>query len=95
MHRQRTAEKVLYLDFDGVLDDDEVYVHPRRGIYIATPGRMLFESEPILEALLAPYPDVAIVLATSWVRVLTFHRAKTHLSPALQQRVIGTTFHSR
>lgn len=95
MAQLRTAEKVLYLDFDGVLHDDEVYFQRGRGIYIKTPGRTLFEWMPILEALLAPHPDVAIVLSTSWVRVLSFNRAKMYLSAPLQQRVIGATFHSR
>lgn len=84
--------KILYLDFDGVLHDERVYFHPRRGIYVATPGRVLFEWMPILERLLAPYPDVRIVLSTSWARVRSVSFVKKNLSPALQERVIGTTF---
>ncbi|GIZ51919.1 HAD domain-containing protein [Noviherbaspirillum aridicola] len=95
MTQLRSAEKVLYLDFDGVLHDDEVYFKRGRGIYIKTPGRSLFEWMPILDELLAPHPDLAIVLSTSWVRVMSFNRAKMHLSPSLQERVIGATFHSR
>ncbi|KIF83060.1 HAD domain-containing protein [Noviherbaspirillum autotrophicum] len=95
MNQLHKATKVLYLDFDGVLHDDEVYFHPRRGIYIKTPGRTLFEWAPILEDLLAPHPDVGIVLATSWVRVMSFQKAKRHLCPALQERVIGATYHRR
>lgn len=95
MKKPRYAEKVLYLDYDGVLHDEEVYFHPRRGIYIATAGRTLFEWVPILEQLLEPHPDVAIVLSTSWVRVRNFEYAKKRLSPKLQARVIGATFHNR
>jgi hypothetical protein len=95
MNNILTADKVLYLDYDGVLHDGEVYRHPRRGIYVKTPGRSLFEWMPILEALLAPYPQVAIVLSTSWVRVLSFQDARQRLSPALQARVIGATYHRR
>ncbi|RJG05351.1 hypothetical protein D3870_04340 [Noviherbaspirillum cavernae] len=95
MPRTRSAEKILYLDFDGVLHDEAVYFHPRRGIYLATPGRVLFEWIPILEQLLAPHPSVAIVLSTSWVRVRSFDYAKRQLSPGLQERVIGATFHKR
>lgn len=87
--------KILYLDFDGVLHDEEVYFHPRRGIYINTPGRTLFEWMPILEELLAPYPEVQIVLSTSWVRVRNYSYARKQLSRSLQARVIGATFHSR
>lgn len=93
--KQVYAEKVLYLDFDGVLHDGEVYWHIKRGIYMKTPGRRLFEWMAILEELLAPYPDVKIVLSTSWVRARNFNFARSQLSPALQARVIGATFHKR
>ena len=95
MKKTRFAEKVLYLDFDGVLHHEEVYFHPRRGIYINAPGRVLFEWMPILEDLLTPYPEVAIVLSTSWVRVRRYDYTKKQLSPELQKRVIGATFHNR
>lgn len=85
--------RVLYLDFDGVLHDEQVYFHPQRGIYIETPDRTLFEWMPILEELLKPHPDVRIVLSTSWVRVKSFDFAKKQLSPTLQKRIIGATFH--
>jgi len=85
----------LYLDFDGVLHDENVYFHPRRGIYIKTPGRTLFEWMPILEGLLLPHPEVSIILSTSWVRVFSFDFAKNQLSQALQERVIGATYHRR
>jgi len=87
--------RVVMLDFDGVLHDDQVYWHPKRGIYVGTPGRALFEWMPVLEDLLAPYPDVKIVLSTSWVRVKSFDFAKKQLSRSLQNRVIGATFHRR
>lgn len=95
MDNIQTADKVLYLDFDGVLHDDAVYWSPARGIYIKTPGRTLFEWMPILEELLMPYQEVKIVLSTSWVRVKNFEFAKKHLSPALQTRVVGATYHRR
>lgn len=89
------AKFVLYLDFDGVLHDEDVWWHPRRGIFVNTPGRTLFEWMPILEELLAPYPEVCVVLSTSWVRARSFDYAKGQLSQALRQRVIGATFHRR
>jgi hypothetical protein len=85
--------RILYLDFDGVLHDKQVYFHPRRGIYMNRPGRVLFEWMPILDRLLAPHPDVRIVLSTSWVSVRNFNFVKKHLSPSLQDRVVGATFH--
>lgn len=86
---------ILYLDFDGVLHDDEVYCHRKGGIYIQTPGRVLFEWMPILCELISPYPHVSIVLATSWVHVFSFDFAKSQLAPALQHRIIGATYHRR
>ncbi|MBZ2206260.1 HAD domain-containing protein [Massilia soli] len=87
--------KVCYLDFDGVLHDDSVYWNSKIGIHIRQPGRTLFEWMPVLEKLLLPYPDVRIVLSTSWVRVKSFEFAKRELSPALQARVVGATYHNR
>lgn len=87
--------KICYLDYDGVVHDQEVYWHPKRGIYMRTPGRTLFEWMPILDELLAPHPDVRIVLSTSWVHVRSFNFAKKQLTPSLQERVIGATFHNR
>ncbi|WP_194726557.1 HAD domain-containing protein [Noviherbaspirillum malthae] len=95
MDKLLTADKVLYLDFDGVLHHENVLTHPYRGTYIAAPGRMLFEWMPILEALLASHPDVAIVLSTSWVLGRSFDFAKSRLSSSLQKRVIGATFNHR
>lgn len=88
-------EVVLYLDYDGVLHHEDVWWHPRRGAYIRAPGYELFEHLPLLEAALQPYPDVRIVLSTSWVRVRRFSRAVKRLSPALRECVIGATFHTR
>lgn len=87
--------QVIYCDYDGVLHDDSVYSTRQMGIHIRTPGRTLFEWMPTLEALLAPHPDVKIVLSTSWVRVKSFEFAKRQLSPNLQSRVIGATYHRR
>jgi len=86
---------VLYLDFDGVLHEENVRWSIKRGIYMATPGHHLWEWMSILEELLAPFPDVKIVLSTSWVHARNFNYAKSRLSPVLQTRVIGATFHRR
>lgn len=90
------GELVLYLDFDGVLHHENVLRHPRRGIYLsAPPGFKLFQHAGLLDALLAPYPDVRIVLSTSWVRVLGYSRSVKRLPLSLRERVIGATYHSR
>jgi hypothetical protein len=90
---------VLYLDFDGVLHPEGVYWHPKRGAYLHAEyefaGHRLFEHAELLESLLAPYPDVALVLSTSWVRQYRFEGARSRLPEALQARCIGATFHTQ
>lgn len=86
---------LVYLDYDGVCHSDSVYWSKKEGIHIRTPGRTLFEWAPILVELLFPHPNVKIVLSTSWVRVRDFDFAKKKLPQALQDRVIGATYHAR
>ncbi|MGZ5799949.1 MAG: HAD domain-containing protein [Burkholderiaceae bacterium] len=85
---------ILYLDFDGVLHDEDVVWMRAKGIVMRTPGRSLFEWEPILVDLLAPHPRVQIVLSTSWVRVKSFNYAKHRLSQPLRDRVVGATYNN-
>ena len=89
------ALKICFLDYDGVTHVDAVFWSPDRGIHITTPGRALFEWAHILTNLLEPYPDVKIVLSTSWVRLRGFEFAKAQLPPVLRGRVIGATFDNR
>ena len=89
---------VLYLDFDGVLHHEEVWCSMKRGIFIpqhVAPGRTLFEWMPALQNALASFPNVRIVLSTSWVRERSFSFAKSQLSASIQSRVVGATFHNR
>jgi HAD domain in Swiss Army Knife RNA repair proteins len=93
---RKSVMDVLYLDFDGVLHPDAVFRYRNPpAIRLQAPGHELFESAPLLDQLLAPYPDIHIVLSTSWVRELGFDDAREALSPALQARVVGATFHKR
>jgi hypothetical protein len=84
---------ILYLDYNGVLHDSQVMRNRKRGLYLAKPDKTFFEWMPILDALIAPVDDLKIVLSTSWVRAVDFDTAKYELSPALRERVIGSTFH--
>lgn len=94
--RRGRGELVLYLDFDGVLHHENCLYHPRKGPYLCAPaGHTLFQHVPLLQELLFPYPDVRIVLSTSWVRRYGFRRTARLLGPSLCARAIGTTFHSR
>lgn len=42
-----------------------------------------------------PYPEIRIVLSTSWVVRLGYSRTAKRLPPSLRERVIGATFHTR
>lgn len=91
------SQQVLYLDFDGVLHPEPVYRHLKRGMHFGAEHRShtLFENADFLVEVLAPYPDVAIVLSTSWVRILGYARAKNCLPIELGKKVIGAVFHSQ
>jgi hypothetical protein len=86
---------ILYLDFDGVLHDEDVDWRRNKAIRLYRPGCTLFEWEPILVDMLALHPEVQIVLSTQWVRIKSFSYALNCLRPSLRDRVIGATFHSR
>jgi HAD domain in Swiss Army Knife RNA repair proteins len=86
----------IFLDYDGVVHGGGATRHRKPpNIRPELPGHELFEHLPIVESLLAPYPAVRIILSTSWVREWDFDRAKSYLTPGLQQRVIGATYHRR
>lgn len=84
---------ILYLDFDGVLHHYDVYLDRRNRPILRGMGK-LFEYAEILESALDPYPEVEIVLSTSWVRTKGFSYARKRLPPGLRERVIGATWHS-
>jgi hypothetical protein len=84
---------VLFVDFDGVLHPGEVwYEHGMREPRLRTRGHKLFESMHVLEDAIARYPDLKIVLSTTWVQTFGFEKARDRLSEGLQTRVIGTTY---
>lgn len=84
-----------YLDFDGVLHHHNVRRGAHRSALMLEAGHGLFEWAPVLVDALHPYPNVTIVLATSWVRELGYDRARNSLPQALSRRVVGATFHRR
>lgn len=94
----RTADLVLYLDLDGVVQHEAVYWSPKRGVYMHqgyAPGHKLFEWLPILERLLEPFPEVALVLSSSWCVHPGYSRTIRRFPESLQKRFIGGTFHRR
>ena len=87
------SNKILFLDYDGVLHADSVFLEHRRPVLRG--GGRLFEWAPHLISALERHPDVHIVLSTSWVRTRGFSRARDALPQPLQEKVIGATWHSK
>jgi hypothetical protein len=71
---------ILFLDFDGVLHPDPCFDEAQ-----------LFERGPHLAESLAPFPEVAIVLSTSWRTQRTFDELAAALPAGLRERVLDVT----
>lgn len=100
---------ILFLDIDGVLHHENVTLHrvkqssvrwlkdhERRyltatGYYVK--GANLFEHCDRLIAALAPYPDVQIVISSTWREHFRPETLLRYFPPALADRVIGQTPH--
>jgi hypothetical protein len=93
----RSADVVLYLDLDGVVQHEAVLYHPKRGVYMSPMQgrRILFEWVPILEAILQPYPDLALVLSSTWCIRPGYAKTLDRLPSTLRSRFIGGTYHRR
>lgn len=91
----RLGGRVLYLDFDGVLHPENVWRRRGWGPTVASPpGHRVFEHAELLAVLLKPYPDIRIVLSTSWVRVFrSVRKVARRLPDELRGRVVGATYH--
>ncbi|WP_233799802.1 HAD domain-containing protein [Paraburkholderia sp. HP33-1] len=95
---RRCGGLVLYLDLDGCLHPESVYLHPKFGpILWNAPGHELFEHVKLLEQVLEPYLDVCIILSTSWVPRYrgSLRRVLRRFTPSLRARVVGATYHSQ
>jgi hypothetical protein len=73
---QRSWSFVLFLDFDGVL-------HP------GTTGTMRLIKE--LEQLLAHYPDVVVVISSSWRMGESLDELRAWFSPEFAPRIVSVT----
>lgn len=95
IHPDKSLSRVpiVFLDYDGAMHPDEAYL-TKIGLVMKAPGHAFMENAKYLIEALDPYPEVKIVLSTSWVRMLRFSRAKYYLPEVLQERVIGATWHS-
>ena len=83
---------ILFLDFDGVLHPDAVYLERGRPVLRAD-GELFMWARHLVDAL-ASAPRLRIVLSTSWARELRFARARDYLPAELRPKVIGATWHS-
>lgn len=95
MQRDFINLPILFLDFDGVLHPDEVYRIRGKGLFLRAPGMHLFQYVEHLSSILAKYPEVHIVLSTSWVKEFGFDKAKSYLPQDIQDKIIGGTYHRR
>lgn len=86
-------DRVLFLDFDGVLHPDDVY-RTRNGLVLRAPGQLMMHAGTLVE-ILREFPQVKISLSTSWVRILGYRRARAALPPELQALTVSSTWHSR
>lgn len=87
---------ILFLDFDGVLHPHEVYMYQGQEVVLkAGPEHRLFEHADQLATLLEPFPEVHIVLSTSWCMALRrYDKAREYLPKSLHPRLVGATWHS-
>lgn len=81
----------LYLDLDGVLHADAVF-RGKKGLELRAPGHLLMHAHILIHAL-ERYPDIEIVLSTSWVRMLGYSKTLSKLPLSIQERVTGATWH--
>ena len=94
----KSADVVVYLDLDGVVHHQAVLYHPKRGAYMSptqAAGRRLFEWVHVLEEALGPYPNVALVLSSTWCIRPGYARTLKQLPASLQTRFIGGTYHRK
>ena len=82
---------LLFLDFDGVLHPDAVYLHKGK-IELRSEGELFMWAPHLLRVI--DDANVRIVLSTSWVRHVGFQRARKALPEAISNLVIGATWHS-
>ena len=85
--------QILFLDIDGVLHRGNSYV-AGSCIVSSAPGHIeLFEYVQVLDDLLSPYPELAIVLSSDWAYRFGVDYTRSQLpSLQLRARIIGATY---
>lgn len=70
----------LFLDFDGVLHPEPCYDRSR-----------LFCQLPLFEAVLKDFPDVNIIISSTWRESLTLKELMAFFSDDIGRRIVGVT----
>ncbi|RBB35978.1 hypothetical protein DPV79_26895 [Burkholderia reimsis] len=78
------------VDYDGALHRGHALLDKSGHVSLDT-GNPSFEFPPLLASLLDPYPEVEIVLTTSWLGTLPLETVLSYLPQQLAKRVVGTT----
>jgi hypothetical protein len=71
---------LLFLGIDGVLHPEPCFK-----------PEQLFCRQPLLEELLRPLPDVAIVVSSSWRELVNLSELRSLFSPEIAKRIIDQT----
>jgi hypothetical protein len=78
--------RAIFLDFDGVLHDaDRVEIDrwsEDTPVPCAVDGQPLFDFAPLLAEVLRPYPDVLVVVHSSWGRYFDVAACRALLAPS-------------
>ncbi|WP_071658868.1 HAD domain-containing protein [Duganella sp. HH101] len=80
----------IFLDYDGTLHRGHALVD-EDGTVSLDSENTLFEFAPLLVNLLKPYPQVEIVLTTSWLDTFPLEKVISYLPVSLAKRVVGAT----
>lgn len=98
---------IIFLDFDGVLHHEKVtikrlgqtarmFLKPHEARYLTKDGNLvcgkdLFEHAERLANVLQPYPDIKIVISSTWRGHFSIETIKSFLPASLASRVVGIT----
>ncbi|MFC0349860.1 HAD domain-containing protein [Undibacterium danionis] len=71
---------ILFLDFDGVLHPDPCYDQGKQFCFLKR-----------LESVLLEFPDVEIVISSTWRESRSIEMLRGFFIPEIQQRIVGVT----
>lgn|SRR2546427_8100066 len=87
------SRTVVFVDFDGVLHPDRVYISNRGRPILRGDGQLFMWSQHLVDVL-DDHQDVRIVLSTSWARMKSYSYARRQLPQSIRDRVFAATWHS-